>query len=166
MSVYWRELPLLKLVISDTMVETAECRANLAGTASGIPLAQTRGHMSTTATHCPYCALQCGMHLTSENGAVVVHGNARFPVNRGGLCVKGWTAAATLAHADRLREPLVRGANGQLGPASWDAALNRVADAFHRIQTRYGNDAVAIFGSGAQFGGAGSVMRLYYPAVS
>ena len=89
------------------------------------------------------------MHLSSENGAIVVHGNARFPVNRGGLCVKGWTAAATLAHADRLREPLVRGANGQLGPASWDAALNRVADAFNRIQTRYGNDAVAVFGSGA-----------------
>ena len=148
MSVYSREPPLLKLAVGDTFVETAECRAIWQLKAPGIPLAHTRVHMST-ATHCPYCALQCGMHLSSENGAVVVHGNTRFPVNRGGLCVKGWTAAATLAHADRLLEPLVRGANGQLGPASWDAALNRVADAFNRIQARYGNDAVAVFGSGA-----------------
>jgi assimilatory nitrate reductase catalytic subunit len=116
--------------------------------------------MSTTATHCPYCALQCGMHLSSEQGAIAVHGNAKFPVNRGGLCVKGWTAAATLAHADRLREPLVRGSDGQLSPASWDAALNRVAEAFNRIQTRSGNDAVAVFGSGALARELGDQIRL------
>ncbi len=70
-------------------------------------------------------------------------------MNRGGLCVKGWTAAATLAHADRLREPLVRDTSGSLRPASWDEALSRVAAAFSRIQGRHGNDAVAVFGSGA-----------------
>src|SRR5262245_49142878 len=104
---------------------------------------------TTTATHCPYCALQCGMHLSSEHGATVVHGNARFPVNGGGLCVKGWTAAATLAHPERLREPLLRDASGSLRPASWDEALSRVAEAFNRIQTRHGTDAVGVFGSGA-----------------
>jgi assimilatory nitrate reductase catalytic subunit len=89
------------------------------------------------------------MHLSDEHGATVVHGNARFPVNRGGLCVKGWTAAATLAHPERLREPLVRDPSGNLRPASWDEALNRAAADFGRIQARYGNDAVAVFGSGA-----------------
>jgi assimilatory nitrate reductase catalytic subunit len=138
------------LLTSDKLVGTVDCRANSAENEPGTPLAlSAREQMSTTATHCPYCALQCGMHLSSEHGAIAVHGNARFPVNRGGLCVKGWTAAATLAHADRLREPLVRGADGHLGPASWDAALNRIAEAFVRIQARYGDDAVAVFGSGA-----------------
>ncbi|MGE0705335.1 MAG: hypothetical protein AB7P22_15515, partial [Vicinamibacterales bacterium] len=60
------------------------------------------------ATHCPYCALQCGMHATAENGAVTVAGNPRFPVNKGGLCLKGWTAPELLGHQDRLRTPLVR----------------------------------------------------------
>ena len=103
----------------------------------------------STATHCPYCALQCGMHLTSERGVATVHGNARFPVNRGGLCVKGWTAAATLAHDDRLRQPLVRGNDGRLVPATWEAALSQTAEAFNRLQTRHGRDAVAVYGSGA-----------------
>ena len=31
-----------------------------------------------------------------------------FPVNKGALCIKGFTAHETLAHADRLRTPLVR----------------------------------------------------------
>ena len=33
-------------------------------------------------------------------------GDAAFPVNKGALCIKGWTAAATLAHPDRLTTPL------------------------------------------------------------
>src|SRR5262245_57436060 len=54
----------------------------------------------STATHCPYCALQCGMHLVRDADLHVI-GNAKFPVNEGGLCVKGWSAAATLEHRDR-----------------------------------------------------------------
>src|ERR1700704_5566213 len=66
----------------------------------------------TTPTHCPYCALQCGMHLTGTREAPSVMGNVKFPVNRGGLCIKGWSAGATLAHPDRLLTPLVRGRDG------------------------------------------------------
>jgi assimilatory nitrate reductase catalytic subunit len=89
------------------------------------------------------------MHLSIADGSIAVHGNARFPVNRGGLCIKGWTASATLAHPDRLREPLLRGADGRLAPTDWSTALARVADAFAGIQRRGGADAVAVFGSGA-----------------
>src|SRR5262249_48596707 len=39
------------------------------------------------ATHCPYCALQCGMRVT--RGAGVISGDEEFPVNNGVLCVKG-----------------------------------------------------------------------------
>src|SRR5262249_24841646 len=42
------------------------------------------------ATHCPYCALQCGMRITREDATV--SGDESFPVNSGALCVKGWTA--------------------------------------------------------------------------
>src|SRR4029453_19027076 len=66
------------------------------------------------------------------------------PVNAGRLCVKGWTAGALLKHPNRLLTPLVRGR-----PASWDAALDKVADAFRRIQREHGLDAVGLFGSGA-----------------
>ena len=46
-----------------------------------------------TDTHCPYCSLQCGITLTPRpNGALELTGRQDFPVNRGGLCVKGATA--------------------------------------------------------------------------
>jgi assimilatory nitrate reductase catalytic subunit len=105
---------------------------------------------SDTATHCPYCALQCGMRLT-PNGASgpTVSGNSAFPVNRGALCVKGWTSAATLEHPERLRTPFVRDAAGNLVPASWEDALDRVAKAFRETRARHGADAVGVFGGGS-----------------
>ena len=105
----------------------------------------------TTATHCPYCALQCGIELVREQrGArLIVRGDSSFPTNRGALCLKGWTAADTLDHADRLREPLARDASGRLVAVSWDDALDRIADGFRSAQHHHGRDAAGIFGGGS-----------------
>jgi assimilatory nitrate reductase catalytic subunit len=89
------------------------------------------------------------MHLAASNDHLTVLGNAKFPVNEGGLCVKGWSATATLDHADRLRTPLVRNEAGVLEPASWDIALGTVADRIRRVQRQFGPDAVAVFGGGS-----------------
>ena len=103
-----------------------------------------------TATHCPYCALQCGMNLVPENnGLLTVQPRKEFPTNKGGLCQKGWTAADLLAHPERLLTPLVRGAkDGPLRPATWDEALDRVAAGIKAAQSVYGRDSVGIFGGG------------------
>ena len=101
------------------------------------------------ATHCPYCALQCGMHLAGAPGQRTVSGNRNFPVNKGGLCIKGWTSVSTLAHPERLLTPLARDASGELVPVTWDEALARITDSFQRIQASYGRDAVGVFGSGS-----------------
>jgi assimilatory nitrate reductase catalytic subunit len=102
-----------------------------------------------TATHCPYCALQCGIRLGEADGVVSVTGDAGFPVNKGALCIKGFTAADTLGHPDRLLTPLVRDAHGVLAPASWDEALDRVAEGVRRTQAGHGRDAVGVFGGGS-----------------
>ena len=105
---------------------------------------------ATTRTHCPYCAFQCGTVLIGDNPVSLrIDGDVDFPVNAGRLCVKGWSAAELLGHPDRLLKPLVRGAFGELLPASWPVALDRIADAFRRIQAEHGLDAVGLFGSGA-----------------
>jgi len=103
----------------------------------------------TIPTHCPYCALQCGLHLAGAPHAPEVLGNGKFPVNKGGLCIKGWTAAATLAHPERLRTPLVRGRSGELAAASWDAALDVIAQRIESIKGQHGPDAIGVFGGGA-----------------
>jgi assimilatory nitrate reductase catalytic subunit len=108
----------------------------------------SRAQAAVTDTHCPYCALQCGMRLSREGDGWVV--SARdFPTNKGGLCRKGWTAAALLNAPGRLTTPLIRDRkSGELRPASFEEALAHIAENFRRIQAAHGADAVAVFGGG------------------
>jgi assimilatory nitrate reductase catalytic subunit len=109
----------------------------------------TPADRTETSTHCPYCALQCGMRLMGPWENPQVSGDENFPVNKGALCVKGWTSAETLGHPERLLSPLARNDAGQLVPVSWDEALHRVSTAFRSTQSVYGKDAVALFGGGS-----------------
>ncbi|WP_458779121.1 molybdopterin oxidoreductase family protein [Arthrobacter sp. D3-16] len=128
-------------------------------------------------THCPYCALQCAMTLTSpaelvpasQPGPVPVTvlpapespaaapvaltallevSGRDFPTNRGGLCRKGWTSATLLNHPGRITEPLLKGADGVHRPISWDHALDLAASAVRDARARYGRDSVGVFGGG------------------
>ncbi|WP_329163874.1 molybdopterin oxidoreductase family protein [Streptomyces sp. NBC_01717] len=110
-----------------------------------------RTEIAPTATHCPYCSLQCGMNLRPVTGGPVVEVVERtdFPVNRGALCGKGRTAPAVLSSRVRLTGPLVRDAvSGELEPAGWDEALAAVADGLRRTRAVHGPDAVGVFGGG------------------
>jgi len=104
----------------------------------------------STATHCPYCALQCAQSLTpSAPGGRGVQVEGRdFPTNRGGLCQKGWTSGAVLTAADRLTAPLMRSDDGELHPVTWEVALDHVAARLAEIRAESGADAVAVFGGG------------------
>ncbi|WP_435241535.1 molybdopterin-dependent oxidoreductase [Streptomyces cucumeris] len=102
-------------------------------------------------THCPYCALQCGMTLrpsAADVGVEVVERTA-FPVNRGALCGKGRTAPALLSSRVRLTGPLVRRPDtGRLEPATWEEALDRIAEGLAATRRAHGPDAVGVFGGG------------------
>jgi assimilatory nitrate reductase catalytic subunit len=81
-------------------------------------------------------------------GAYRTAGDPSFDVNAGDLCMKGFSAAETLAHSERLLTPLIR-RNGVLEEATWEEALDAAAAGFARIRSERGADAVAAFGSGA-----------------
>ncbi len=114
------------------------------------------------ATHCPYCALQCGMTLHAVETAagdarglreramgVTVEPRATVTSPGGGLCQKGWTAGELLHPARRLTTPLARAHRGApLVPVSWDYALDRVVTEIRRTQDAHGRDAVGILGGG------------------
>ncbi|GAA2195389.1 molybdopterin oxidoreductase family protein [Streptomyces bangladeshensis] len=103
---------------------------------------------TSTPTHCPYCALQCGMNITPlPQGGVEVTERPDFPVNRGALCGKGRTAAQVLSPALRLTAPLVR-EGGRLVEASWPRALDLIAERLGATRERYGPDALGVFGGG------------------
>lgn len=108
-----------------------------------LPLAPITG----TATHCPYCALQCAMSVTRSEAGEATVSPREFPTNQGRLCQKGWTSGALLDVPDRLTTPLVR-RGGELVPTAWDAALDLVADRLRSLRAEFGPESVAIFGGG------------------
>ncbi|GAA2903422.1 molybdopterin oxidoreductase family protein [Streptosporangium fragile] len=95
-----------------------------------------------TATHCPYCALQCGMNVAAEE-TVTITPRDDIPANAGGLCQKGWTAGELLTGSERLTTPLLYGQE-----VGWDEALDFVADRIRAVQAEHGPDGVAVFGGG------------------
>ncbi|MGY1754526.1 molybdopterin oxidoreductase family protein [Blastococcus sp. SYSU D01042] len=116
------------------------------------PEPAVRGGVRTTATHCPYCSLQCGMAVTAgDRPATLVP--LDFPTNRGGLCSKGWSSTELLDHPERLLRPLVRAVPGDrsspLVEATWADALDLVVAAVERTQRVHGRDAVGCFGGGS-----------------
>ena len=126
-------------------------RVMAAADADQVTSAERRTTVST-ATHCPYCSLQCGIVLTTGNGPPTLVPQEAFPTNRGGLCAKGWTANSLLDHPDRLLTPLVRTVPGDrtspLRAATWAEAYDRVVEAIEDTQARHGRDGVGCFGGG------------------
>ena len=95
-------------------------------------------------TTCPYCGVGCGVIADRDAaGAVTVRGDPLHPANFGRLCAKGSALAETIGLEGRLLAPVV---NGQ--EASWDAALDHVAEGFGRIVREHGPDSVAFYVSG------------------
>ena len=108
--------------------------------------------VEATETHCPYCAMQCGMTLApapqGRAGEWTVLARD-FPTNRGGLCRKGWTASDLLSVPGRLLTPMMRDTkDSDLRPASWDQALSRITANIRSVQASHGRDAVGVFGGG------------------
>jgi assimilatory nitrate reductase catalytic subunit len=106
----------------------------------------------TVKTHCPYCAFQCGMEVTrirSTTTQLRIAANPEFPVNRGQMCIKGFTSGALLEHPQRIRQPMLRQPNGRLSPVTWSTALDFVAERLLALQAAHGRQAIGVFGSGA-----------------
>ncbi len=93
-------------------------------------------------TTCPYCGTGCALHLqVLDDKLVGVLPAKNHPVSEGGLCIKGWNAHAFVNHPDRLTKPLIR-KNGKLEEATWDEALQMIADKFHQIKAESGPDSI------------------------
>ncbi len=126
---------------------------SIAPTPGGLTGTQSAPVATSTRTSCPYCALQCGLFLersiVDSDEPLIVVPDPGASANRGTLCVKGWTSTALLNHPDRLLQPLVRGASGELEPATWEQAMDRITTGIQSVQSRYGLASTAVFGSGA-----------------
>ena len=87
-----------------------------------------------TRTICPYCGVGCSFYLGERGNRIVsVRGDKQSPVNKGSLCVKGRFGHDFVGHPDRLTTPLIK-RNGRLEEATWDEALDLVAEKFSQYK--------------------------------
>src|SRR5215217_5436555 len=95
---------------------------------------------------CPFCEATCGLEVTVRGDEVVkVRGDAEDVFSHGFLCPKGVALKDLHEDPDRLRTPMVRGADGELRPASWEEAFAVVGDRLARLVEAHGRDAVAVY---------------------
>jgi predicted molibdopterin-dependent oxidoreductase YjgC len=93
-------------------------------------------------TTCPYCGVGCQQLLHIQDDRIVsVSGVEDGAPNMGRLCVKGRFGYDFIYSEERLKTPLIR-ENGRFREASWDEALDLVADTFKKIIRESGPDAL------------------------
>jgi anaerobic selenocysteine-containing dehydrogenase len=89
------------------------------------------------------CPDACGIEATVDGGRVTeLRGDARHPVTRGFLCFRTSRFPELQDSDQRIRMPLVR-RNGELRPASWDEALDLVAQKLVQVRRESGPAAPA-----------------------
>ena len=98
-------------------------------------------------TSCTLCEAMCGLEVTlAADGSVDrIRGHEDDPLSRGHLCPKAFALPQVQDDPDRLRRPLVRGADGELHETTWDDAVERAATLLAGVQDRHGDDALAVY---------------------
>ncbi|MFA5809615.1 MAG: molybdopterin-dependent oxidoreductase [Thermoleophilia bacterium] len=104
---------------------------------------------------CRFCGTGCSVLVGVKDGKIVaVKGDPESSVNKGTLCVKGYSLPFIQYGRDRLTKPLIRKKNGsydkqgELTEASWDEAMELIAQKAKKTIEDKGPSAVAMFGSG------------------
>ena len=118
-------------------------------------------------TTCNFCGVGCqlDLHVADESnqppgvgqggrgssaGQKIVRVTSPDPgttLNDGNLCVKGRFSYEFIHHDERLQVPLIRGEDGELHPASWNEAIQRVAEGLLGVKQRHGADALGFVSS-------------------
>lgn len=92
----------------------------------------------TVVTTCPHCPVGCQMTLEVNKRNKVIRSIPlrQAEANRGQACFKGKFGLDFVNHKDRLKKPLVR-VNNQLREASWDEALDYLAERLPKHKGKY-----------------------------
>jgi NADPH-dependent glutamate synthase beta subunit-like oxidoreductase len=105
----------------------------------------------TVTTICPYCGVGCQLDLDIKDDKIIrVSPDPDGPVNKGQACVKGKFGLDFVHSPERLSTPLIRDGEkgeGKFREASWEEALDLVAENLAKIKDESGPDSLAFLSS-------------------
>ncbi|MGQ3902365.1 formate dehydrogenase subunit alpha [Mixta calida] len=114
---------------------------------SMMDMAMRQKEIKKTKTVCTYCGVGCSFEMwTRDRHILKVQPVAHAPVNGISTCLKGKFGWDFVNSPQRLTTPLIR-ENGRFRPASWDEALDRVAQRMKEIAAQHGGDSIGFIGS-------------------
>jgi formate dehydrogenase alpha subunit len=101
-----------------------------------------------SSTICGFCGIGCSLVIgsTEEQLVEVNPSHREGTVNHSTLCIRGHFAHDFLNAPERLTVPLIRRAEG-FEKATWDEALDLIAERLLSIKSRYGPQSIAFLGS-------------------
>lgn len=100
-----------------------------------------------TKTVCTYCGVGCSFDVwTKDRKILKVEPNMEAPANQISTCVKGKFGWDFVNSNERIVEPLIRRGDA-FYPATWDEALDYIAENLKRIKDENGPDAIAYISS-------------------
>jgi formate dehydrogenase major subunit len=104
-----------------------------------------------TKTVCTYCGVGCSFDVWTRDRHILKIEPAEGPANGISTCVKGKFAWDFINSPDRLSTPLIRvktrGGGDTFREATWDEALDLIAERFTSIKKEHGPDALAFIAS-------------------
>ncbi len=117
-------------------------------------------------TYCEICFWKCaGWTYTNKEGKIwKITGNDNDLHSNGRFCPRGTGGVGMYYDNDRLKTPLIRvgrRGNERFRKASWDEALDYIAEKMKRVAIKYGPESLALFthGSGGKF--LGHLVKAY-----
>ncbi len=96
---------------------------------------------------CAYCGTGCGVlyHVDGDRVLATLP-NPASPVNKNGLCIKGWSLHEHVHSEKRLTTPLFRQGENFVS-VGWDEALDRIARSLKDAVAAHGPDSVMMLAS-------------------
>lgn len=97
---------------------------------------------------CFMCTVRCPIKVMVENDDIkLIEGNPHVDGIEGSICPKGAAGVSLLNDVERLKTPLIRTGprgSGEWREASWEEALDYVADKLRETMDRYGARSIAL----------------------
>ena len=100
-------------------------------------------------TICSYCSTGCTLTLGVKGNRIYrIIGDDTIGVTKGSLCSKGRFGYQYITSPERMNSPLVKGEDGELVRATWEEALEKVAQGFKEVKLKHGSESIGGICSG------------------